>query len=182
MKFRNILALGAAGAVCVLASTSFATTFLFSYSGDGGANGASGTLTATANGDGTYTATTGTITEFGPVATGVGTLIANPAAPAQSTSPSGAFYYDDQLLPMQNPLLLNGGLLFDVAGSEVNIFSNGPGPDTYTLASQAGASTNGDFALSAAVPEPATWGLMLVGFGLAGAVARSSRERAAVAA
>ena len=182
MKTKTFLALGAAMALGAMASSASAVTFLFSYTGDGGANGASGTLQATANGNGTYTATSGTITAFGPVVSGSGVLTPDPTAPAASFSPSGFFIYDDQLLPSQNPLLSNPGLLFDVGGAEVNIFSNGPGPDTYTLYNNDGANVNGDFALSAAVPEPATWALMLAGFGLAGAAARTSRKRAVVTA
>lgn len=185
MKLKTLLALGAALAVTALASSASAVTFLFSFTGDGGLNGASGTLDATANGDGTFTATSGTITEFGPVGTGTGVLIANPSAPAAQTSPSGFFIYDDQLLPGQNPLITNSGLLFSVGGQEINIFSNGADTGTgsnYQIYSNTGANQTGNFALSeVAVPEPATWGLMLVGFGFAGVALRSSRKTAVAA-
>ncbi len=194
MKSKTLLALVASLAAGAIATSASAATFLFTYAGDGGLNGASGTLDATANGDGTYTATSGTITGFGPsyadgVGGAMGMLIANPNAPAQSTSPMGAFYYDDQAMPGQNPSITNGGLLFSVGGYEVNIFSNGPGPDTYTLQSYTSgtgytAAANGNFALTevGSVPEPATWALMLVGFGLAGGAYRASRKRALASA
>jgi hypothetical protein len=150
-----------------------------------GINGAFGSLTGTANGDGTYTATSGTITEFGPVAAGSGVLIANPNAPANANSPSGFFFYNDLLLPGQNPLLDGAGLLFAISGAEINIYSNGPGPGSYTLERNSGAISNGDFALSqiaGTVPEPATWGLMLVGFGGLGAMLRRRRGQIALTA
>jgi hypothetical protein len=183
MKYTK-LALISAIALGAIASSASAAQFLFTYSGDMGINGAFGSLTGTANGDGTYTATSGTITEFGPVATGTGALIANPSAPASHGSPTGFFTYDDQLLPGQNPLISNGGLLFSVGGVEINIFSNGAGPDTYTIYNNRGTQGNGDFALSqlAGVPEPATWGLMLVGFGGLGAMLRRRRGQIALTA
>lgn len=194
MKSKTVVALIASLAAGALATSASAATFLFSYTGDAGLNGASGKLTATDNGDGTFTVTGGTITGFGPsyadgVAGAMGVVIPNPNAPSSATSPMGAFVYDDQALPGQDPLISNPGLLFSVDGYEVNIFSNGPGPDTYTLQSYSTstgytAAANGNFALSevAGVPEPATWGLMLAGFGLAGGAYRSSRKRALAAA
>jgi hypothetical protein len=183
MKLKTLLALSAAVTVVALASSASAVEFLFTFAGDGGINGASGTLDATANGDGTFTAVSGTITAFGPVVAGSGTLTANPNAPAAAGSPSGFFTYDDQLLPGQNPLITNNGLLFDIGGAEVNIFSNGPGPDTYTIYNNDGDNANGDFALSqvASVPEPATWAMMLVGVGFAGGAMRASRKKAIAA-
>ena len=191
MKSRHVAALVATLAAGMLATSASAATFLFSFAGDLGVNGASGTLTATPNGDGAFTVTSGTIIGFGPGYAngdngGTGTVITNPNAPAAMSSPSGAFIYDDQLLPSQDPLITHPGLLFSVAGFEVNIFSNGPGPDTYSLQSYSAATgkstANGNFALSeVSVPEPATWGLMLVGFGMAGAAFRSSRKSAAAA-
>jgi len=43
-------------------------------------------------------------------------------------------------------------------------------------------STGFNFALDAAVPEPATWGMMILGFALVGGLARRSQVRAGVAA
>jgi hypothetical protein len=132
--------------------------FDFSFSG-GGING-SGTLDATANGDGTFTAFSGTATVTGaPNGESTLTLYANPSAPGEVLSPSGYFIYDSQLLPGQNPLITNGGLLFTSSGYEVNIFSNGPG--SYTYYDNSGYNTPVSFSLSEAipsqsVPEPST--------------------------
>jgi hypothetical protein len=183
MNFKTLTAIGAALAISAMASSASAATFLFSFTGEGGMEGASGTLQATANGDGTFTATSGTITAFGPEAAGAGTLIADPSAPAGALSPSGFFNYDDQLLAGQNPLVTNDGLLFDVGGAEVNIFSNGPGPGTYQIYNNNGSNVLGDFALSpSGIPEPANWALMLVGFGAMGATMRSRRRSIAATA
>lgn len=107
----------------------------------------------------------------------------NPAGPATSNSPSGFFFYDDLLLPGQNPLITGGGLLFNIAGDEDNIFSNGPGPATYQFYSKNSGAISGNFALTAVaggVPEPAAWSLMIGGFGLGGMALR--RRRAMVGA
>ena len=74
-------------------------------------------------------------------------------------SPSGYFIYDNQLLPRQDPLITNGGLLFNSSGYEVNIFSNGP--SSYTYYDNSGYNTPVSFSLSEAVPEPST--LILAG-------------------
>jgi hypothetical protein len=137
--------------------------FSFSYTSNDGTLEAYGTLNGVSNGDGTYTATSDTITVIDPAAgynTAVGSLIPDPSAPATITSPAGAFNYDDQLLPAQNPLITYSGLLFEVNGQEVNIFSNGPGPGTYQFWDQSGFNDYGNFSLTPAgvpdVPEAST--------------------------
>jgi hypothetical protein len=143
--------------------------FDFSYTSNNGTVIASGVLDATANGGGTYTATSGTGSETSPDYTGPIALIANPGPPGEVVSPSGFFLYDDQLLPGENPLVTNGGLLFAPTGpgasfSEINIFSNGPGPGTYQYYENNGFNNLGNFTLTA-VPLPASAG---VGFGMLG--------------
>jgi hypothetical protein len=182
MNILKTTALCAALALGGFATEASATTFVFDYTSNDGTELASGTLSATANGDGAFTATTGSITASGPVATGAGTLIANASAPSAIDSPSGYFLFDDQVLPGQNPLITNPGLLFDIGGSEINIYSNGPGPGTYLFqTNNGGASRFGNFSISA-VPEPASWAMMLLGMGLVGSAARFSRKQAAAAA
>jgi hypothetical protein len=150
--------------------------FEFSFTSNNGTLAATGTLDAYANGDGTYTATTGTLDVLIPDSLGLtastGTLIANPTPTGEVLSPSGFFIYDDQLLPGQNPLITNGGLLFTIGGQEVNIFSNGVSPGasggTYQFYSNDGNFDFGNFAMSPApVPEPFTMGLGLAGIGIA---------------
>jgi len=62
---------------------------------------------------------------------------------------------EDVLLPINNILVVKG-------------WSGGNGSYSGTLA----------FAPSAAVPEPATWAMMIIGFGAAGAMLRRSRQTA----
>ena len=111
------------------------------------------------------------------VESGSGGLIPNPTPPGEVLSPSGFFLYDDQLLPGQNPLITNGGLLFSINGVEVNIFSNGPGPGTYEFYENNGFNILGNFSLTpASVPEPSS--LILGSFGImAGLVTAFVRRR-----
>jgi|GEM_PF-1568484 hypothetical protein len=130
---------------------------IFTFTDIGPGVDISGTLNATLNGDGTtFTAISGSGT-FNGIAI---TLIANPNAPGNATSPSGAFFYDDQVLPSSNPILLNGGLLFSFGtGLELNIFSNGP--NSYQTLTNDGTNAVTDFALGP-IPEPST-GIFVLG-------------------
>jgi Domain of unknown function (DUF4394)/PEP-CTERM motif len=71
---------------------------------------------------------------------------------------------------------------FDITGAANNTFVQA-GNTLYNINLSTGAlSTIGNtdralFGLSAAVPEPATWAMMLIGFGAVGAAARSSRRK-----
>jgi hypothetical protein len=180
---QTVLAGAAFASLAFSAAGASATTFLYDFISNDGLETASGDLIATANGDGTYTAVSGTITLIGgEQVAGAGALTANPGAPSSEYSASGAFIYDDQVLPGQNPGITNPGLLFDVAGLEVNIFSNGPSaaaPDgTYSLDTFAEGgylTSTGAFTLTA-VPEPAAWSTMLIGASLAGAAMRRRRQ------
>jgi hypothetical protein len=178
-KSTALLSTIASFALAISATAASATDFLFTFSGDSAVNGASGMLSATANGDGTYTATSGTISAFGDVASGTGALIANPNGTAVSNSPSGYFNYDNQLFPDSTVKLTNAGLLFNIGGSEVNIFSDA----SYVIYKNNGANVTGNFSLSevAAVPEAATWTMMILGFGMIGAGSRYRRNSTKVA-
>ena len=135
--------------------------FIYSFVSDPGypvVDVSGGLLLGDANGDGTYTAVSGN----GAVSDGTTlSLISNPNPPSETLSPSGFFLYDDQLLPGQNPSITNGGLLFSIVSpgayeggaTEINIFSNGPGPGTYLYYANNGFNVYGTFTLTA-VPEP----------------------------
>ena|SRR5579862_1593232 len=157
-QFTVLAYLGVAALALLLgaASPAQATQYTFTY--NDGTSIANGTLTATANGDGTYTAISGTLdVTAGQDGSSGGTiynLFFNPNGTGQSTSPSGYFYYDNQLLPAQDPLITNNGLLFTGHGIEINIFSNGPGPNYQFYDNTGFTSYPGAFTL-AAVPEPA---------------------------
>lgn len=110
--------------------------------------------------------------------TGAATLIANPNADGSfKTSPSVQFNYDNLYdctigANQTTTGFNNNGLLFSVGGQEYNLFSNGTAP--YMLYAQNGVNESVTF--STAVPEPAAWALMLVGFGLAGGAMRLRRQ------
>ena len=93
--------------------------------------------------------------------------------------PLGAYAGNDNLLFIfQNPLLSGGGFSFNGAFGNRNIFWNGSfyrdfnRPDITFSIRQIGEG---------AVPEPATWAMMLIGFGAMG-VSLRRRRRASVAA
>ncbi len=115
---------------------------------------------------------------------GVAATLLGTASATEVTSPSGYFFYDDLLFPTASPTNLavdNPGLLFSSGGQEWNIFSQGGAPGTDLLYSNSGYNVGGDLTL-VAVPEPATWGLMLLGAGLMGAGLRTMRVRRGVVA
>jgi hypothetical protein len=157
-----------------LASSGRAAPVLFTYVGDGG-HQASGTLVGADNGDGTFTAVSGSGQYDGFAIV----LIPNPTPPAQVTSPSGYFYYDNLMMPGQNPLLTLGGLLFSIndgGATELNIYGNGPYPaNPYTAYLNNGVNDNGRLDLSL-VPEPSTLSLTLVAVCMAFGVRHRQRR------
>ena len=106
-------------------------------------------------------------------------LIANPGLPNASTSADGWFIYDNVFYAGQSPVLSNPGLLFTGAsGAEYNLFSdNATTYELYQARAGVGFTENSVGTLAAvAVPEPASWMLMIVGFGGVGAVLRRRRH------
>jgi PEP-CTERM motif len=137
--------------------------YSFSYTSNDLLHHADANLVTTDNGNGTYTATSGAGLYDGMLIT----LIANPNAPGTAYSPSGYFYYDDLIVPGQNPVITNPGLLFAINGNgatELNIFSEGA---TYLAYLNTGFNTPWSFDV-AATPEPATLPLALAGLVLLG--------------
>lgn len=85
-----------------------------------------GRVNTTDIGSGQYLATSGfltiTATLTGVPSGGVYPLF--PGGPAQTTSPSGRFLYNNVFYPSINPSIDNNGLLFIGSGFEINIWSN----------------------------------------------------------
>jgi hypothetical protein len=114
----------------------------------------------------------------------------------QATSPSGAFYYDNTVMPTSDPVFDVNGLLFTVDAEEGNIWGNGVA-GSYSYWTHVGSSydyTNGSvvFSLTAArgvdfarvaAPEPASIATLGVGFlGLIWARRRSTKTITSVQA
>ena len=176
-------------AVLVFVPAAFGDSFSFTYTGNDGLI-ATGTLTGTAlptggylisSGallptGGAYLVSSGTITISGGsgAVDGTGSIVANPNLTGNySTSPSGAYYYSDVLTPGSSPEIDYDGLLFNVNGTEVNIYSGcyftcGSG-NPYELDEGAYVYADSGTFVDAPVPEPTTLGLLGSGlFGLAG--------------
>ena len=162
-----LLAIATALAISPVVS---AQTFDFSYgfAGNSGTIAVYGALTTSSAGGGVYDVTGGNITVlFGDPnlpAMSTGTLLGSNGS--IMTSPDGYFYYDNVLLPGQNPLIDNDGLLFLVDALEVNIFSNGPSPSggagTYQFYDSDGFNLFGNFDLSPATSVPEYGGLLML--------------------
>jgi hypothetical protein len=164
-----------------LAPAALADSFTYSYIGSNGI-AATGTLTGDliAGGGGALEITSGTISVSNAPVSGDGSLLLNPNSSSVSTSPLGAFYYDNVLYPGQDPLLDIDGLLFAIGSStgttEINLWGNGKGNPYSFWEFQDGhyiLSDQGSFA-DPPVPEPPS--LILFGVGLAGAVGLLRRK------
>ena len=174
---KAMIAVGA-GAVALLAMPAQAGHFFGTYSSFGGAPTAASIALTTddaVNGVGGHDILAISGNVDGDAITG---LVTNPNKPNWAISSDGLWQFDNVLFD-GNQLLDTWGALFKTAsGVEYNLWGNAPG--NYTLYGSVGghygASSNGNFQ-TAAVPETATWAMMLVGFG---AIAVAMRRRTAV--
>ena len=183
MKLPARLAAATAAATLVSAAAASADTFDWSYTGTHGyAVTASGTLTATPLGGGVFAVTSIAGTRDGLAITGL-------------TSYAG----ESNTVFSTDPHLDYPGLAFLVGGDAFNVYFDGTdGPagqgDPYACGfagyceiGPGVAGTSGldgpdpihsiDFTLSPSVPEPATWALIVLGFGGLGATLRRRRAQ-----
>lgn len=159
-----------------------AEVYVFDFQSFDGQLTLTGTMTVDANDQ--VTAMTGAFS--GSVVQTISGMAVNPFFPNQATSPDGMFYYDN-LFINGNPTLDVDGVLFTTfenPGGYWNLWGNSPG--NYSLYESASGgypvAETGNLTVTA-VPEPAAWALMIVGFGaLAFAGRRQRRSRAASAA
>jgi len=133
----------------------FDSTFTFTI----GTQTGNGSLNLIAQAAGSYLATAGSVTVTG--AQDVGTFPLYPGGPAITTSPNGAFLYDNLASPAANPRLDVDGLLFNNGGGlETNIWGNSAGNYSFYTGTAAGAypiqiTSNGSFNFNlSATPDP----------------------------
>ena len=154
MKKLQLAIMAAALLIAIQAHASF---FDITFTGVDGTTFGSGVISGTPEGGGLYQATAGYFTiipgSTSGLSPGIYPLFPNPNPPNTSYSPSGFFYYDNQVLSQQDPFLTSGGLLF-LNGVEINLFSTGGSPE-YQLYENTGANVLGSATLTA-VPEATT--------------------------
>ncbi len=106
--------------------------YTFTYTSNDSSVQAYGILDTSTEGPGPLTLTGGsiTITGSGLAAAGLAPvtgalLFPNPGGSNVSTSPAGAFNYDNQLSPgaTSSPILTYAGLLFTAPGTEINLYN-----------------------------------------------------------
>jgi hypothetical protein len=180
-----------ATAACVLAlaaGPACASTWLISYASTGGNPTAANlrlTVDDTANPAGSYDITAITGDVDGDVVTG---LTPNWSGWGLVGSPDGMFNFDNVFSPT-GAALTNGGLMFNSASYEYNLFSDSPvqyelyRSDYHSYV----ANSSGSIQVSSApdvtargitaVPEPASWALLITGFGALGSALRAKRAR-----
>jgi len=99
----------------------FDSTFTFSI----GPQAGSGVLTSADLGSGQLFATAGVLNVS--AGSDLGNYSLYPGGPVVTTSPNGAFIFDNLIFPLQDPVLDVDGLLFVGGGNEVNVWGNSPG-------------------------------------------------------
>ncbi len=137
------------------------------------------TTSSTPNSVGGYNVLSISGTAGGDTITG---LVLNPNQPNTSTSADGLYFYDNNFWPASDPSLSNPGLLFTAGVNEYNLFSDGAGVYQLYRAIPNGSGGNqwqnvstGTFtvnSVSSPAPEPASWAMMLGGFGAIGGALR----------
>lgn len=179
MKSLAKLAAGVCAAAALTAGSAQAATWLVTYTSTGGspfsANLTVDTLdTLDAAGGYDVTGVSGNVD--GDTVTG---LIANPGQPWSSYSTDGLFIFDNVFF-LTTPTFSHPGLFFSGAsGAEYNLFSDSATVfELYKAQPGVGyiANSVGGITTQAAIPEPATWTMMILGFGLVGTLLRQRRR------
>jgi hypothetical protein len=118
----------------------FEPIFDATYSFTIGSQTGFGALTLADLGGGDFFATAGNLTVTG--GDGIGTYPLYPGGPSTVQSPSGVFYFDNILLPLQDPVLDLEGILFRSGVVEVNIWGDAPPDYSFYIATAGSITTN----------------------------------------
>ena len=180
MKIQAVLSGAAALAALVLCAVpAQAATEMFNFADNADGIFAMGTFTVdnVANSNGTFdiTAITGTVMNDSgpmPLADQIIGLVPNPGQPNPTVA--FGFIYDNV-----TPLNTNGVLFQGQSSGIYNLWSNGGKAGelyTYGVASAPHFDAHGTLN-AGAVPEPASWAMMLMGFGGLGALLRGRRQQ-----
>lgn len=161
----NSMFAAAAVALLAVASSANAASYTFSFTSDAGVgSGSFTTADALPNTQSLITNLTGTL----------GGKAITLLAPDTYPSPSPVAYSNDNLFTAAFPYFTINGLSFSAGGSSYNLYSQGAAVEFCGVTDVCNVIEVPNFTVAAAsaVPEPATWGLMLMGFGALGYVMR----------
>lgn len=172
MKLRILLAGMAMSALTGLAATAHAGVYSWNLSDP--TYSASGTFVT----DSTNTlVVSGGGSVSGPSLTDTLTLFPNPTPGVTNTSPDGAWNYDNVF-----PVNFSGLLFTGATNPFYNVFANGGGGSLGISFADGSFYNRGNSIVGTltitAVPEPATWALLILGFGAMGMMMRSRRKPA----
>ncbi len=175
-NFKKIALMMSASAL-IASTPASAATFLLGFSGTGGAATNSASITITTSDIPNVFGTFNVLSAIGTVGSDVITGLINVSGtPTPTNTPDNLFNIDNAFKP-SSPFVSLAGLYFGSATSRYNLFSqNG----NYELYQETGGqyTSNSVGSLSvAAVPEPATWALLLLGFFAVGGAMRAQRRK-----